>query len=55
MQKKNERSETMVLLSFLLLVIVMVLFVPDDKKGWEAFCGSVAILYAILLNKGNKE
>lgn len=47
------KGKFITLICLLLLVLIMVLFV--ENKEWGVFCGMVAVLYAILLGKNNKE
>jgi hypothetical protein len=54
MQYKGKgKGNIIILICLLLLVLIMVLLV--EKTEWGVFCGAVAILYAILLGKSNKE
>jgi hypothetical protein len=47
------KGKIILLICLLLLVLIMVLLVEEPK--WGAFCGTVAILYAILQRRSNKE
>lgn len=54
MAEGKSKDRWIILICLLLLVLIMVLFIKD-KKEWGMFCGTVAILYAIISGKPNRE
>jgi hypothetical protein len=54
MDNFQSKGNGRIMICLLLLVFLMLFFVSDEKK-WGPFCGSVAILYTILVGRSSKE